>query len=67
MLRSFVHGVTAPVEQYEVVIMFAYGFCLYAQLPYFKKLIDGYHNREVSTLRVHLIWQLKSSGTPKPS
>lgn len=61
-LFSGPHGITAPVEQYDSVIMMASGFGLVAQIPYLKRLTHGYNAGEVSTRRVHLIWQIRSLG-----
>lgn len=53
------HGITAPVDEYETVIMVVDGFGLTAHLPYLKKLTYRYN---VCKTRVHLIWQLETIG-----
>lgn len=66
-LFSGPYGVTAPVEQYESVIMMASGFGLVAQIPYLKRLIHGYTAGEISTRRLHLVWQIRSLGKYAPA
>lgn len=59
-LFSGPHGVPAPVERYESVLMIAAGHGIAAQLPYVRRLINGYNTGEVRTCRMHLVWQLES-------
>ncbi|PGG99692.1 hypothetical protein AJ80_09306 [Polytolypa hystricis UAMH7299] len=54
------HGVTAPVAQYETVVLMASGFGVAAVIPYLKQLIHGYNARSSRTRRVHLVWQLRT-------
>lgn len=63
-LFSGPHGQTAPVEKYEKVMMVADGAGIAAQLPYLKKLIHGYHARQVVTRHIHLIWHIHNIGIP---
>ena len=53
------HGISAPVGDYDNVLMIADGAGIAAQVPYLKKLIYGYNVRRVYTRRIHLIWQLE--------
>ncbi|KAH8799661.1 cell surface metalloreductase [Xylogone sp. PMI_703] len=57
-LFSGPHGSSAPVGDYETVLMVANGFGIAAQLPYLKQLIYGYNACKTRTRRVHLVWQL---------
>jgi len=61
-LFSGPHGTSAPVGDYETVLMVASGFGIAAQLPYLKQLIYGYNACKTRTRRVHLVWQLKTLG-----
>ena len=62
VLFSGPHGITAPVEQYENVLMIASGYGLAAQLPYIKYLIYKHNVGEVKTRRVRLVWQIPNVG-----
>ena len=59
------YGISAPVGEYECVLMIASGFGGAAQLPYLKKLIYGYNTCKARTRRVHLVWQLQTLGKIK--
>lgn len=61
-LFSGPHGISAPVGDYETVLMIASGFGIAAHLPYLKKLIYGYNACKTHTRRIHLIWQLETLG-----
>jgi hypothetical protein len=61
-LFSGPHGISAPVGNYETVLMVASGSGIVAQLPYLKQLIYGYNARKSRTRRVHLVWQLETRG-----
>src|SRR5947208_2691041 len=61
-LFSGPHGTSAPVSDYETILMAASGFGMVAQLPYLKQLIYGYNARKTRTRRVHLVWQLETLG-----
>lgn len=61
-LFSGPHGTSAPVGDYETVLMVASGFGIAAQLPYLKQLIYGYNACKTRTRRVHLVWQLETLG-----
>ena len=61
-LFSGPHGISAPVGDYETVLMVASGSGIVAQLPYLKQLIYGYNARKSRTRRVHLVWQLETRG-----
>ena len=56
------YGQTIPVGRYEKVMLVADGAGIAAQLPYLKRLIHGYHARQVFTRRIHLIWQISDMG-----
>lgn len=56
------YGRSIPVGKYEKVMMVADGAGIAAQLPYLKRLIHGYHARQVFTRRIHLIWQISNTG-----
>ncbi|KAG9231519.1 cell surface metalloreductase [Amylocarpus encephaloides] len=59
-LFSGPHSTSAPVGDYETVLMVASGFGIAAQLPYLKQLIYGYNACKTRTRRVHLVWQLET-------
>lgn len=59
-LFSGPHGLSVPVNAYDVVVMVASGFGIAAQLPYLKKLMHEYNNRKARTRRVHLVWKLRN-------
>jgi len=61
-LFSGPHGISAPVGDYETVLMIASGSGIVAQLPYLKQLIYRYNARKSCTRRVHLVWQLETGG-----
>jgi predicted ferric reductase len=61
-LFSGPHGISAPVGDYETVLMVTSGSGIVAQLPYLKQLIYGYNARKSRTRRVHLVWQLETRG-----
>jgi NAD(P)H-flavin reductase len=52
-LFSGPHGTSAPVGDYETILMIADGFGIVAQLPYLKKLIYGYNACKTRTRRIH--------------
>lgn len=56
------HGQIIPTGKYEKVVMIADGAGIAAQLPHLKRLIHGYHARQVFTRRIHLIWQISDIG-----
>ncbi|KAF2258055.1 hypothetical protein CC78DRAFT_538086 [Lojkania enalia] len=62
-LFSGPHGISAPVGDYETVLMVASGSGIVAQLPYLKQLIYGYNAHKSRTRRVHLVWQLETRET----
>lgn len=49
------HGHSAPVQDYETVVMVASGYGIVAHLPYLKQLLYGHRARKGRTRRVHLI------------
>lgn len=61
-LFSGPHGISAPVGDYETVLMVASGSGIVAQLPYLKQLIYGHNAHKSRTRRVHLVWQLETRG-----
>ena len=56
------HGNSIKVRKYENVVLVADGAGIAAQLPYLKRLIHGYHARQVLTRRIHLVWQISDIG-----
>lgn len=56
------HGISAPVDKYETILMVASDFGIAAHLPYLKRLIHGYNARKVRARRIHLVWQLSDIG-----
>lgn len=61
-LFSGPHGISAPIGDYESVVLIASGFGIAAQLPHLKQLIYGYNACKTRTRRVHLVWQLGTIG-----
>jgi predicted ferric reductase len=61
-LFSGPHGTSAPVGDYETVLMVASGFGIAAQLPYLRQLIHGYNSCKTRTRRIHLVWQVETLG-----
>lgn len=62
MVFSGPHGMSAAVDDYEVMLMIADGFGVAALLPYLKKLLYGYKGRTARTRRIHLVWQIHDIG-----
>jgi len=62
VLFSGPYGLSAPVGEYESVLMIASGFGMAAQLPCLKQLIHGYQTRKVVTHRIRVIWQVEHIG-----
>ncbi len=62
VLFSGPHGISAPVGEYESVLLIAAGFGMAAHLPYLKQLIHDYKARKASTLRIRVIWQVQHIG-----
>jgi predicted ferric reductase len=56
------HGVSAHLDRYERVLMFASGLGIAVQLPYLRQLIRGFNDFTASTRRIHLVWQLENIG-----
>jgi NAD(P)H-flavin reductase len=52
------HGMSAPVDEYENVVMVASDWGIAAHLPYLKQLVNGYKKRQVRAHRVLLVWQI---------
>ena len=52
------HGQSFPIGTYEKALLVADGPGIAAQLPYLKRLIHGYHARQVLTRGIHLVWQI---------
>ena len=63
-LFSGPHGLSAPLAEFETVLLMASGLGIIAQLPYLRSLIRGYNDFQVRTRRIHLVWQLDSLGNP---
>jgi len=61
-LFSGPHGLSAPLAEFETVLLVASGLGIAAQLPYLRHLIRGYNDFQVRTRRIHLVWQLESLG-----
>lgn len=61
-LSSGPHGLSAPLAEFETVLLVASGLGIVAQLPYLRHLIRGYNDFQVRTRRIHLVWQLESLG-----
>lgn len=62
VLFSGPHGLSAPLAEFETVLLFASGLGIVTQLPYLRHLIRGYNDFQVRTRRIHLVWQLESLG-----
>ena len=56
------HGASAPLGEYERVLMVASGFGIVTQLPYLRQLIRGYNDFTTRTRRIRLVWQLENIG-----
>jgi predicted ferric reductase len=61
-LISGPHGQSAPVKDFETVVMVASGFGVIAHLPYLKQLVYGHSARKGRTRRVHLVWKVEYPG-----
>ena len=55
-LFSGPHGLSAPLADFETVLLVASGFGIATQLPYLRHLIRGYNDFQVRTRRIHLVW-----------
>lgn len=62
VLFGGLHGLSAPVGEYETILIIASGFEIAAHLLYLKQLIHGYNVRKVRARRIYLIWQLSDIG-----
>lgn len=62
VLFSGPHGISAPVGEYESVLLVATGFGMAALLPYLQQLIHGYQTRKVCTRGIRVIWQVQRIG-----
>ncbi len=56
------HGLSAPLAEFQTVLLVASGLGIATQLPYLRHLIRGYNDFQVRTRRIHLVWQLESLG-----
>jgi hypothetical protein len=56
------HGTSAPVGDYETILMITDGSGIFAHSAYLKKLIYGYNSCKTRTRRIHLVWQLQTFG-----
>ncbi len=54
------HGASAPLGDFDRVLMVASGFGIVAHLPYLRHLIRGYNDFSGRTRRIHLVWQLEN-------
>lgn len=66
VLFSGPHGISAPVGEYESVLLVATDFGMAALLPYLQQLIHGYQTRKVCTRRIRVIWQVQRIGKRDP-
>ena len=62
VLFSGPHGISAPVGEYESILLVGTGFGMAALLPYLQRLIHGYQTRKVCTRRIRVIWQVRRIG-----
>ena len=62
VLFSGPHGISAPVGEYESILLVGTGFGMAALLPYLQELIHGYQTRKVCTRRIRVIWQVRHIG-----
>ena len=56
------HGVSAPVADYESILLVASGLGIAAVIPYIKKIIYSYNTCISQIRRIHLVWQIRSLG-----
>jgi NAD(P)H-flavin reductase len=56
-LFSGPHGRSAPVADYETVLLISSGFGICSQLPYLRLLLYGYNACKTRNRRIHVIWQ----------
>lgn len=61
-LFSGPHGISAPVGEYESILMIASGFGMVALLPYLRQLIHGYQTRKACTRQIRVVWQVQRIG-----
>ncbi|KAL7940684.1 FAD-binding domain-containing protein [Trichoderma barbatum] len=52
------HGISAPVQDFDYILLFATGFGIATMLPYLTQLVHGCKERRTKAKRVHLIWQV---------
>lgn len=62
VLFSGPHGKSVCMDGYRSVLMIASDFGIAAQLPYLKRLIQGYNARQLEARRIHLVWQIQDLG-----
>lgn len=63
MLFSGPHEISAPVDEYESILLIGTGFEMTALLPYLQELIHDYQTRKVCTRRIRVIWQVRHIET----
>lgn len=56
------HGISKRVNNYESVLVVAYGFGITAAIPYMRQMIYGYNTCTSRIRRLHLVWQVNSMG-----
>lgn len=56
------HGTSAPVGEFDYILLFATGFGIATVLPYVTKLVHGCNERGYKGKKVHIIWQVKNLG-----
>ncbi len=64
-LFSGPQGVSAPVGEYESILIIADGFGMASFLAYLKQLVHDYRARKVRTRRIRVIWQVQVIGKHK--
>jgi len=60
-MKAFIdgpYGKELDLGLYGTVLLFASGIGIAAQLPYVKQLLEGYHQCEIKTKRIALIWEM---------
>ena len=56
------YGIQHVFGDYRTVVMFATGIGIAGHMPYIKDLLSGYHNCQVKTQRILLVWQINKEG-----
>lgn len=61
-LYSGPHGASASVGNYESILLVATGLGIAAVIPYIRKSIYSYNTCTSQIRRIHLVWQIESTG-----